>query len=83
MIAPPTTLDRAVVVAQPTKRTHRSCEDGTREHEGNRHAERVDTEEERSFTDGARGGREDEDPCENGADTRRGADGERAAEQNT
>ena len=69
------------MVAKPPERPHRPREERAREHEGDRDSERVDPEEERALSDGARGACQHEDPGENRPDARRGADGERPSEQ--
>ena len=81
MIAPPPTWIDAVVVAQPAERGHRSREERGGEDERHRQPERVHAEERRPLERRVRRAGEDEDRSEHRPDARRGADGERAAEQ--
>ena len=69
------------MIPEPTERPHRPREDRTREHEGDREAERVTREQERSLEHGVRRSGEHEDRGEHRADARRRADREGAAEQ--
>ena len=81
MIVAADELDRDEVVAQPAERPHRAREDRPGEDERDREPERVAGEQERSLQRGVGGAGEHEDRRQHGADARRRADRERAAEQ--